>query len=258
MIKIASWNVNSITIRLEQILYWIEQEHIDILCIQETKLTDDKFPQALFLEHGYNIAFSGQKSYNGVAIISRYPINNIVTDFMTYNDPQRRIIAASIADLRVINFYVPNGSAIDSDKYHYKLHWLKHAEQFIQTQLNEHSKVIVMGDFNIAPEDNDVYDPLEYEVMVSHAERQAFQAWLNSGLYDSFRLLYPNTQTFSWWDYRAGAFYKNHGLRIDHILVSEALKTHCVDAAIDKTLRHHKRPSDHAPVWLKLQLILDS
>lgn len=254
MLKLASWNVNSLKVRLEQVLAWLDSAHVDILALQETKTTDDQFPIESFTERGFHVAFSGQKTYNGVAIISRQPIQDVVTDVPDLVDPQRRILAATIGDIRLINLYVPNGAEVGSDKYNYKLTWLPHVTAFIKQQLTQYPRVAVVGDFNIAPEDRDVHDPDEWKgcVLVSPLERQAFTELLTLGLHDSFRNFTQDEQVFSWWDYRAAGFRRNRGLRIDHILLSDALNKDCLVSAIDKEQRRSARPSDHAPVWVEM------
>lgn len=256
MLKVASWNVNSLKVRLEQVLNWFETSQVDVLALQETKVIDDSFPKAAFLERGYHIAFSGQKTYNGVAVISRHPIENIVTEVVDFPDPQRRLLAITTSNLRLINLYVPNGSTLISDKYSYKLHWLKKITEFIAHELNNHSYVAVVGDFNIAPDDRDVHDPLEWKdcVLVSPPERQAFSDLLTLGLHDSFRNFPQEDKIFSWWDYRAANFRRNRGLRIDLILLNRALNQLCTTSKIDKTPRKSERPSDHAPVWVELEI----
>lgn len=256
MIKLASWNVNSLKIRLDQVLAWMDDSQTDILTLQETKLVDDNFPQEIFLERGYHISFSGQKTYNGVAVISRLPQTNILMDVPNFTDPQRRVLAVEVAGIRVINLYVPNGSSVGSEKYEYKLRWLEHITFFIQQELLQYPKLAVLGDFNIAPEDQDVHDPLEWEgcVLVSPLERQAFTMLLSLGLEDSFRSFPQNEQSYSWWDYRAGSFRRNRGLRIDHILLSSALSSSCLSSEIDVEPRRAERPSDHAPVWVTLDI----
>lgn len=252
--KLASWNVNSLNVRLEQVLAWIETNHIDILALQETKLVDEKFPLQAFQEAGLNVVFSGQKTYNGVAIISREPISDVIIEIPDYDDPQRRMLTATIGDIRLINLYVPNGAAVDTDKYQYKLTWLPKVTAFIQQQLALYPNLAVVGDFNIAPEDIDVHDPAAWEgsVLVSPAERAAFTAILDLGLRDSFRHFQQPEQLFSWWDYRAAGFRRNRGLRIDHILLSDALCNRCLESNIDIEPRRAERPSDHAPVWVNL------
>lgn len=256
MFKLASWNVNSLKIRLEQVLAWMETSQMDVLAVQETKLLDENFPTAAFIEKGYHIVYSGQKTYNGVAIISRYPITDVMTDVPDLADPQRRILAVNVAGIRLIDLYIPNGSELTSDKYQYKLHWLQKVTAFIQQQMSIYPKVAVVGDFNIAPEDRDVHDPLEWQdsVLVSPPEREAFAALLQLGLYDSFRNFVQAEQSFSWWDYRAAGFRRNRGLRIDHILLSQELNVLCRQSCIDVEPRKAERPSDHAPVWVELEL----
>lgn len=254
MLKLASWNVNSLKIRLEQVLQWLDSTQVDILALQETKLIDENFPAQLFQERGFHVVFSGQKTYNGVAIISKYPIENVVTDIPDLVDPQRRILAATIAGIRLINLYIPNGAAVGTDKYEYKLMWLEKVIAFIKQQLSEYPKLSVVGDFNIAPEDRDVHAPEEWNgcVLVSPQERQAFASCIALGLKDSFRNFEQAPQLFSWWDYRAAAFRRNRGLRIDHILLSDALTAQCIESCIDVEPRRAERPSDHAPVWVTL------
>ena len=254
MLKLASWNVNSIKIRLEQVLAWLKENNIDILALQETKSIDEQFPMQAFKDYGYSVICSGQKTYNGVAIISKYPVENVITDVSGFVDPQRRILAVTIAGLRLINLYVPNGSMVGSDKYEYKLNWLSKVTQFVQAELRQHPLVAVVGDFNIAPEDRDVHAPLEWEgsVLVSALERQAFFGLLDLGLKDSFRNFERSEQLYSWWDYRAASFRRNRGLRIDHILLSSALNAQCQACEIDILPRKGERPSDHAPIWVSL------
>ena len=252
--KLASWNVNSLNVRLEQVLAWLESSRVDILALQETKLIDEKFPAQLFQEQGYHVVFSGQKTYNGVAIISKQPITDIVTDVPFLVDPQRRVLAATVGGIRLINLYVPNGSEVGSDKYEYKLSWLTKITEFIKQQLSLYPELAVVGDFNIAPEDSDVHDPIEWEgcILVSPVERQAFAELLALGLKDSFRNFPQAENSFSWWDYRAAGFRRNRGLRIDHILLSQALSDRCTESCIDVEPRRAERPSDHAPVWVTL------
>lgn len=255
MLKLASWNVNSLKVRLDQVLDWLESSQVDVLALQETKLIDDNFPLQAFTDRNYHAVYAGQKTYNGVAVISRLPITEIVTDIPDLVDPQRRILAVTIGDIRLINLYVPNGAAVGSDKYVYKLQWLEKVSTFIQQQLVHHPKLAVVGDFNIAPEDSDVHDPLEWDgcILVSKEERLAFFNLLDLGLKDSFRLFPQEENLFSWWDYRAAGFRRNRGLRIDHILLNSALADNCLSSQIDKLPRKSERPSDHAPVWVALQ-----
>ena len=253
MTKLATWNVNSLRVRLEQVLDWVDSEQIDILALQETKMTDLDFPSQFFLDRGFHITYSGQKTYNGVAIISRLPIDNVITDPPNYNDPQRRILAATIDGVRIINLYIPNGSEPLSEKYEYKLNWLKHVTAWIQEEMAQNTHVVVLGDFNIAPYDLDVYNPSIWKdcILVSPPERDAFYELLNLGLLDGFRKHNLAEGLYSWWDYRAGSFHKNKGLRIDHILVSNALYEQCIESSIDINPRRASRPSDHAPVWIR-------
>jgi exodeoxyribonuclease-3 len=230
---------------------------MDVLAMQETKLIDENFPITAFNETGYHVVFSGQKTYNGVAVISRYPISDVLTDIPDLDDPQRRILVVTVAGIRLINLYVPNGSELSSDKYQYKLDWLRKVISFIKQQMSIYPKLAVVGDFNIAPEDRDVHDPLEWQdsILVSPAEREAFTQLLQLGLYDSFRNFVQEERSYSWWDYRAAAFRRNRGLRIDHVLLSKELNALCLKSAIDKEPRKAERPSDHAPVWVELDLM---
>ncbi|NKB46426.1 MAG: exodeoxyribonuclease III [Legionellales bacterium] len=248
--KIATWNVNSIKVRLPQVLTWLDSAQPDILALQELKVTNENFPEQAILEAGYQVVYAGQKTYNGVAILSRHSAQAVLTDIPTLVDPQRRILVASIGDVRVINLYVPNGQSIDSPKFAYKLDWLAKVGEFIQQQLTHHPRLVVLGDFNIAPMDQDVHDPAAWEgsVLVSEPERQTFADWLALGLVDSFRLFDQAERSFSWWDYRQLAFRRNRGLRIDHILVSQALVSQCRTCYIDKEPRRWERPSDHTLV----------
>lgn len=256
MLKLASWNVNSLKVRLEQVLNWMSSSQMDILAMQETKLPDENFPVTEFSDRDYHIVFSGQKTYNGVAIASRYPFSDILTDIPDLDDPQRRILAVTVAGIRLINLYVPNGSEVSSSKYYYKLDWLQKVTAFIRQQMSIYPKVAVVGDFNIAPEDRDVHDPIEWQgsVLVSPSEREAFKQLLQLGLYDSFRNFTQEEKSFSWWDYRAVAFRRNRGLRIDHILLNKELNILCRQSVIDKEPRKATRPSDHAPVWVALDI----
>lgn len=254
MLKLASWNVNSLKVRLEQVLDWLEKTGTDILSLQETKLVDENFPAASFEELGYHVVFSGQKTYNGVAVISRHAISQVQTDIPDLEDPQRRILAVSSNGLRIVNLYVPNGAALDSEKYPYKLSWLESVRAYLEQQLKCYPKLVVMGDFNIAPEDIDVHDPQEWagKILCSPPERDALSNIMKLGFTDSYRVIHPQTQCFSWWDYRAAGFRRNRGLRIDLILLSEALQSACVEANIDAEPRRSERPSDHAPVFVGL------
>ncbi len=254
MFKLASWNVNSLRVRLEQVLAWLETSKADVLALQETKVTDPNFPVEAFASQGFQVVYSGQKTYNGVAIVSRFPIEDVVIP--DWQDPERRVLAASIAGIRLVNYYVPNGAAVGTEKYAYKLSWLKEATAFLQAQLIAHPSLAVVGDFNIAPEDQDVHSPAAFAggVLVSPLEREAFQALLAVGLHDSFRMFSSKTKQFSWWDYRAAAFRRDCGARIDHILLSEPLRARCTESQIDVGPRQHVRPSDHAPVWVSMAI----
>lgn len=242
---VASWNVNSIRTRLEHVLRFLEQTPVDVLALQETKTPDDTFPQH-FAELGYHVELSGQKSYNGVALISRHPINIIRHGFDGYDDPQKRIIMADVGPIRLLNLYIPNGSSVGSEKYDYKLAWLAHAKSCIKA--NQSKPLVVVGDFNIAPTDLDVHDPIKWSdgILVSPEERQWFQEITDMGMIDTFRDCHPDAQTFSWWDYRGGSFRRNHGLRIDFIMAHPSLSWR--DSWIDAHTRAEEQPSDHAPV----------
>ena len=250
MLKIATWNVNSLKVRLPQVLDWLKLNPIDVLAIQETKLSDENFPQADIEQAGYEVVYSGQRTYNGVAILSRRKITAVVKDIQGFDDPQRRFLAATVDEMRIINLYVPNGESVTSEKYSYKLNWLEKITYCLQQELKTHKKLIVLGDFNIAPENEDVYDPVVWEgsVLFSEPERAAFKNLLKLGLHDSFRLFEQAPKSYSWWDYRNVAFRRGWGLRIDHILISDALVSHCKSCEIDKKPRKNERPSDHAPV----------
>ena len=251
--KIATWNVNSLRVRLPHVLDWLKTAQPDILCLQETKMTDDAFPEQEIVEAGYQVIYSGQKTYNGVAVISRESVRDVVTDLPGLDDPQRRFLACTIGELRVIDVYVPNGSEVGSDKYAYKLDWLDKLTRYIAAQLEHHSQLILLGDFNIAPADIDVHDPEEWQgsILCSEQERAALQALLKLGLNDSFRKFDQKEKTYSWWDYRAAAFRRNRGLRIDLILTSDAVHQFATASTVDKEPRKLERPSDHAPVILE-------
>ncbi|HSH41154.1 MAG TPA: exodeoxyribonuclease III [Arenicellales bacterium] len=248
--KIATWNVNSLKVRLPQVLDWLRANEPDVLCIQETKLQDQNFPVADFEALGYRCAFSGQKTYNGVAVVARSPIEDVVTDLPGLEDPQRRVLSATIDGFRVVNLYVPNGQEVGSEKYQYKLNWLEHLVRWAGSLRAESPRVVICGDFNIAPEDRDVHDPELWrgKVLCSEPERDAFRALLDAGYKDAFRKFEQPDAAYSWWDYRAAAFRRNMGLRIDHILCSDALYDAVAACSIDVEPRRLERPSDHAPV----------
>jgi exodeoxyribonuclease III len=257
--RIATWNVNSLPVRLAQVLDWLKQESIDVLLVQETKVTDDKFPVEAIEAAGYHVVFSGQKTYNGVAILAKQPINDVEMGFADWDDPQKRMIAATIEGYRFVNVYVPNGQSVDSDKYQYKMTWLEHLHHWLKHALSEHERLVVMGDFNIAPRDEDVHDPEVWAggVLVSDRERAALQGLLDLGLGDLFISHGPlhddaDRVIYSWWDYRQAAFRRNRGLRIDLICASPALAQQCQRCWIDKLPRGWERPSDHTPVVAEL------
>lgn len=252
--KFATWNVNSLNVRLPHVLDWLNATQPDVLCLQETKQEDSKFPYEALREVGYEAVHIGQKTYNGVAIVSRHPMTDIQHNIPAFDDDQQRVIAATIDDMRVICAYIPNGQAVDSDKYQYKLRWLTALHDWLQAELSRYPKLLLLGDYNIAPEDQDCHDPAAWvgQVLVSDPERAAFRQLLSLGLHDSFRLFEQPDKSFSWWDYRMAGFRRNLGMRIDHILVSDALKAQCSAAYIDKAPRKLERPSDHTPVVLEL------
>jgi len=254
-LKLATWNVNSLKVRLEQLLDWIVAGAPDVICLQETKLDDPKFPVADIEAAGYQVVFSGQKTYNGVAIVSRLPATDVVRAIPAFVDEQKRVIAATIGNVRVVNAYVPNGQAVDSDKFHYKMDWLSAFTQWLGDQRRHHSRIAVVGDFNIAPEERDVHDPKAWEgkVLFSKAERDKFAALIELGFVDSFRLFDQPEKSFTWWDYRLNAFKRGMGLRIDHILLSQELAQRCRGVSIVKEMRGLERPSDHAPVVADLE-----
>lgn len=248
--KIASWNVNSLRVRLPQVLEWLTLNPVDILAVQETKLRDEDFPTDEIADAGYNVVYSGQKTYNGVAILAKAAFKDIVTDIDNLDDPQRRILGATVNGIRIINLYVVNGAEVGSEKYSYKLNWLEKVTAHIHHELEKHQKVVVLGDFNIAPDDRDVHDPELWKgkILCSDAERKAFQSLLALGLSDTYREFEQPESKYSWWDYRGAKFRRNHGLRIDLILANKALIQTCKSSQIDITPRTWDRPSDHAPV----------
>jgi exodeoxyribonuclease-3 len=255
-VKVASWNVNSLKVRLPQVLIWLEQSKTDVLAIQETKLTDENFPVAEINAAGYELVYSGQKTYNGVAVLARQPLDDKVTDIPGLDDPQRRILAVTAGPLRILNLYVVNGQEVGSEKFAYKLRWLAAVQDYIQQQLGQYKNLVVLGDFNIAPDDRDVYDPdlWREKILCSSAERNALQNITELGLVDSFRQFEQGDGHYSWWDYRAAGFRRNLGLRIDLILASGNLMQSCLAAGIDREPRSWERPSDHTPVWAEFDL----
>jgi len=231
-------------------LKWLEREQPDFLALQETKIRDEEFPADTFASYGYAATFAGQSSYNGVAILSREPPNGLCYGIGGYVDEQKRVLGATFGALRLWSLYVPNGQSVDSDKYRYKLEWLAALRALLADELAHHSALLLVGDFNIAPDDRDVHNPDAWrgKIMCSPAEREALRAICDLGFNDTFRLFSQPEKTFSWWDYRAGAFRRNQGLRIDLALASEALSQRCVACRIDKEPRAWERPSDHVPV----------
>lgn len=248
--KIATWNVNSLRVRLEHVIKWLAAEQPDVLVLQETKMTDDQFPVEDIQAAGYHVVFSGQKTYNGVAILSKIKAEDIVMDIPALDDPQRRILAATTDGVRILNLYVVNGSEVGSEKFDYKLDWLNKVTDWVSEELKTHAPFIILGDFNIAPNDRDVHNPTSWNerILCSTPERQALKKLLNLGFVDSFRLFEQEDKIWSWWDYRSGGFPKNMGLRIDLILSSLLLSDRCISCVIDKDPRSWERPSDHAPV----------
>lgn len=253
--KLATWNVNSLRVRLPQLVEWLATERPDVVALQEIKCIDADFPVAALREAGYHAVFDGQKTYNGVAILARIPPTEVVRGIPGFTDEQRRVIAASIGPLRVVNLYCPNGQAVGSDKYAYKLDWYAALRGWLPGELASHARLAVVGDFNVAPADEDVHDPAAWagQVLCSEPERAAFQGLLDLGLSDCFRRFDQAAGSFSWWDYRANGFRRNLGLRIDHILASEPLAESCTACRIDKRPRSWERPSDHAPVLADFQ-----
>lgn len=252
--KLVTWNVNSLKVRLPQVLDWLAAHQPDVLCLQETKQENQNFPAAEILAAGYQSLFSGQKTYNGVAILSKTPATDVIAAIPGFVDPQKRVLAATIAGVRIVDIYVPNGQSVDSDKFQYKLAWLDALVAWLGQEMARYPQLALLGDFNIAPEDRDVHDPKAWEgqVLVSPPEREAFRRLLDSGLADSFRLFDQPEKTYSWWDYRMNAFRRNMGMRIDHVLLSAALAQPCKSCVIDKEARKAERPSDHAPVMVEL------
>ena len=254
--KIASWNVNSLNVRLPHLLEWLKIAKPYVLVLQETKQEDHKFPQAEIEAAGYHVVFDGQKTYNGVAILSKTEILDIQKGIPGFADEQKRALAATINGVRIIDLYVVNGQSVGSEKYDYKLRWFDAMHNWVQDELTRHPKLIVLGDFNIAPDDRDVHDPViwnEDSILTSTQERAALQRLFGLGLHDSFRLHSDEAGIFSWWDYRMAGFRRNLGLRIDLVLISDALKIQSKAAGIEREPRTWERPSDHAPVWVEIE-----
>lgn len=254
--KLASWNVNSLKVRLPHVLDWLQRQQPDVLCLQETKLADENFPAEALREAGYEAAYTGEKAYNGVAILSRTPLRDVVAGIPRYDDRQKRVLAASVGPVRVVCVYVPNGQAVDSPKYQYKLQWFEALKQGLAQEFAAYPRLAVLGDFNVAPEARDVHDPAAWEgkVLFSEPEREALAAVTGLGLKDAFRLFDQPERSYTWWDYRLYAFRRKMGLRIDHILLSPPLAERCRACSIDVEPRRAERPSDHAPIFAELDL----
>jgi len=248
--KLATWNVNSLKVRLPHMLEWLAANPVDVVCLQETKSEDKNFPQAELEAAGYHSVFSGQKTYNGVAILSREAAGDVQCGIPDFEDEQKRVLAATINGVRIVCVYVPNGEAVESDKYRYKLGWLAALTAWLRGELAQHPALALLGDFNIAPEDRDVHDPQAWtgKVLCSAAERAAFGQLTGLGLKDAFRLFEQPERSYTWWDYRMNAFRRKMGLRIDHVLASGTLAGTCKSCTIDSEPRRNERPSDHAPV----------
>ncbi|MES2530939.1 MAG: exodeoxyribonuclease III [Pseudomonadota bacterium] len=258
--KIATWNVNSLTARLQHVLDWLIANPVDLLCLQELKMTDDKFPLEVLKSAGYEASVFGQKTYNGVAILSLAPARDVVRNITGFSDEQSRVIAATVdtpsGPLRVVNGYFVNGQAPGSDKFAYKLQWLDALREWLRAEMAAHPNLVLLGDFNITPEDRDSFDPVGLRETIHHTseERAHFQSLIGLGLTDAFRLFDQPEKSFSWWDYRMLGYQKNRGLRIDHILISAPLVAKATGCVIDRVPRKWEKPSDHAPVVLDLNL----
>lgn len=252
--KIASWNVNSLNVRLPHLTTWLSEAQPDVVALQETKMENAKFPREAIEAMGYHVAFSGQKTYNGVAILAREEPRDVVTDLPGLDDPQRRILVASVGDLRIADLYVVNGQDVGTEKYAYKLDWLAKVRAFLAEEIRRHPNLVVLGDFNITPDDRDIYDPVAWkeQILCSTPERDALKAIVDLGLHDTFRLFNDEAGQYSWWDYRQAGFRRNLGMRIDLVLAGEALRARCRAASIDRVPRTWERPSDHTPVLLEL------
>jgi exodeoxyribonuclease-3 len=252
--KLATWNVNSLTVRLSQVLDWLALHQVDVLALQELKMTDDKFPFQAFQQAGYEAHCFGQKTYNGVALLSRSPATGVVRNIPGFADDMARVISADVNGIRIIGGYFPNGQEPGSEKFEYKMNWLKGLRHWIREELLRHPKLVLMGDYNITFDDADVWDPvgLKDSIHCTEEERYQLRALLALGLHDAYRLFPQAPKSYSWWDYRDFGFRRNRGLRIDHILVSSALKPLVTSCVIDKKPRGNERPSDHAPVVVEL------
>jgi exodeoxyribonuclease-3 len=258
--KIATWNVNSLKVRLPHVLDWLAATQADVLCLQETKMEDKAFPYAELAAAGYQAAHNGQKAYNGVAILARSPLEDIRFDIPAFADAQKRVLTATVNGLRIVCAYMPNGQAVGSDKYEYKLRWLAALAEYLRAELQASPRLALLGDCNIAPDDRDVHDPVAWkdQILCSEPERAAYRQFLDLGLTDAFRLFEQPEKSYSWWDYRQMGFRLNRGLRIDHILLSKPLADGCRACAIDKTPRKLERPSDHAPVVATLAATVET
>jgi exodeoxyribonuclease-3 len=254
--KIATWNVNSLSVRLPHVLDWLAANPVDVLALQELKMTDDKFPADAFTTAGYHAEWFGQKTYNGVALLSRAPAQQVLKNIPGFDDEMARVITATVNGVRVIGAYFPNGQAPGSDKFEYKMEWLKSLRGWVKSELATHPQLVLMGDYNITFDDLDVWDPeaMRDQIHCTEEERYELRALIALGLHDSYRLFAQAPQSYSWWDYRASGFRRNRGLRIDHILVSNALKPLVQSCSIDKAPRKLERPSDHAPVVAEFSL----
>ena len=254
--KLATWNVNSLSVRLPQVLDWLAANPVDVLALQELKMTDDKFPAEAFRDAGYHAHWFGQKTYNGVALLSRTPASDVVKNIPGFDDDMARVITGTVDGVRVVGAYFPNGQEPGSDKFEYKMEWLTSLRQWIRAELELHPKLVLMGDYNITFDELDVWDPigLQDTIHCTEEERYHLRALVALGLHDSYRLFEQPVKSFSWWDYRNAGFARNRGMRIDHILVSNALKPAVQACTIDKQPRKNERPSDHAPVVVTLSL----
>ena len=252
--QLATWNINSLNVRLPQVIDWLNTNPVDVLALQELKMTDDKFPALALGEAGYQAQWFGQKTYNGVALLSKKPATDVVKNIPGFADEQSRVLCATFAGVRVIGAYFPNGQAPGSDKFAYKMRWLTALREWVQAEMAAHPRLVLMGDYNITFDDADVWDPdgMRESIHCTTEERTHLRALVDLGLADAHRLFEHPPKTFSWWDYRMLGFQKNRGMRIDHILISDALKAQAIACTIDRTPRKNPQPSDHAPVVLTL------
>jgi exodeoxyribonuclease-3 len=252
--QLATWNVNSLSVRLPQVLDWLAANPVDVLVLQELKMTDDKFPADAFLQAGYHAQWFGQKTYNGVALLSKSPATDVVKNIPGFDDDMARVITGTVDGIRVVGAYFPNGQEPGSEKFEYKMEWLTGMRRWLKDELTRHPKLVVMGDYNITFDDADVWDPvgLEGSIHCTEEERYHLRALVSLGLHDSYRMFAHPPKSFSWWDYRDFGFRRNRGLRIDHILVSDTLKPAVARCEIDVAPRKNERPSDHAPVVVEI------